>query len=235
MEVPDAISVERWIGVDRGQNNIAVAALPKGFGKFWKGGRVKQLRRQFQRTRRKLQSAKQFKEVKRLEQRERRIMTHINHVISKQLVKFAKDFGMGLRFEDLSGCRKTMKQKKKTKSDAANNRDAWAFYQLEMMTRYKAIRSGVPVESIPAPYTSKSDHRNGVLGVRNGDWFRGYDGYRCNADWNASQNIGQWLGFSCPLDLQQAAVAMAAADVEGAVDDSPLTSKTPMRVDLSLA
>ncbi len=235
MEVPDAISVERWIGVDRGQNNIAVAALPKGFGKFWKGGRVKQLRRQFQRTRRKLQSAKQFKEVKRLEQRERRIMTHINHVISKQLVKFAKDFGMGLRFEDLSGCRKTMKQKKKTKSDAANNRDAWAFYQLEMMTRYKAIRSGVPVESIPAPYTSKSDHRNGVLGVRNGDWFRGYDGYRCNADWNASQNIGQRLGFSCPLDLQQAAVAMAAADVEGAVDDSPLTSKTPMRVDLSLA
>jgi IS605 OrfB family transposase len=235
MDVPDAGEVKGWIGVDRGQNNIAVAALPKGFGKFWKGGRVKQLRRQFQRTRGKLQNAKQLKEVKRLEQRERRIMTHINHVVSKQLVQFALDFGMGLRFEDLSGCRQTMKQKKKTKSDAANNRDSWAFYQLELFTRYKAIRAGVPVESVPAPYTSKSDHRNGVLGVRNGDWFRGFDGYRCNADWNASQNIGQWLGFSCPLSLQKAVVAMATVDAEGAVNDSPLTSEASMRVDLSPA
>ncbi|MCV3215087.1 RNA-guided endonuclease TnpB family protein [Plectonema radiosum NIES-515] len=225
MQVAEPQSVKGWIGVDRGQNNIAVAALPKGFGKFWKGARVKQLRRQFQRTRCQLQSAKQQSQVKRLEQRERRIMTHINHVISKQLVQFALDFGMGLRFEDLFGCRKTMRQNKKTKSDAANNRDTWAFYQLELFARYKAIRAGIPVESVPAPYTSKSDHRNGVLGVRNGDWFRGYDGYRCNADYNASQNIGQWLGFSCPLSLQKALVAMARVDAEGAVNDSPLTSE----------
>jgi IS605 OrfB family transposase len=220
-EVPDAADATGWIGVDRGQNNIAVASLPKSFGKFWKGGRVKALRRQFQRTRCSLQKAKQLKEVKRLEQRERRIMTHINHVISKELVQFALDFGMGLRFEDLSGCRQTMKQRKKTKSYAANNRDSWAFYQLEIFTRYKAIRAGVPVESVPAPYTSKSDHRNGVIGKRNGDWFRGMNGYRCNADWNASQNIGQWLGFSCPLHLQEVLAAMAMADTEGEVNDSP--------------
>jgi putative transposase len=235
MEVPDAMRVDRWIGVDRGQNNIAVAALPKGFGKFWKGGRVRGLRRQFQRTRRKLQEAKQLKEVKRLEQRERRIMTHINHVISKELVQFAKDFGMGLRFEDLSGIRQTSKQRKKTKSDAGNNRDSWAFYQLEIFTRYKAIRAGVPVQSVPAPHTSKSDHRNGVLGKRNGDWFKGFDGYRCNADWNASQNIGQWLGFSCPLSLQSAVAAMVMADAEGAVNDSPLSSEASKRADLSPA
>jgi IS605 OrfB family transposase len=222
MEVPDAVRVKGWIGVDRGQNNIAVAALPKSFGKFWKGGRVKDLRRQFQQTRKQLQQAKQFKEVKRVEQRERRIMTHINHVISKELVQFAADFGMGLRFEDLSGCRQTMKQRKKIKSDAANNRDSWAFYQLELFTRYKAIRAGVPVESVPAPYTSKSDHRNGVIGKRNGDWFRGFDGYHCNADWNASQNIGQWVGFSSPLHLQKILAAMAMVDTEGGVDDSPL-------------
>ncbi|MEA5568049.1 MULTISPECIES: transposase [unclassified Anabaena] len=222
MQVAVPQLVKGWMGVDRGQTNIAVAALPNGFGKFWRGGRVKALRRQFQRTRRKLQQAKQLKEVKRLEQRERRIMTHINHVISKQLVQFASDFGMGLRFEDLSGCRQTMKQKQKTKSDAANNRDTWAFYQLELFTRYKAIRAGVPVESIPAPYTSKTDHRNGVLGVRNGNWFRGYDGYRCNADFNAASNIGQWIGFSCPLGLQEAVSAMGTVDAEGGVNDSPL-------------
>jgi IS605 OrfB family transposase len=222
MDVPDAGDVKGWIGVDRGQNNIAVAALPKSFGKFWKGGRVKQLRRQFQKTRKQLQQAKQLKEVKRLEQRERRIMTQINHVISKELVQFALAFEMGLRFEDLSGCRQTMRQRKKTKSDAANNRDSWAFYQLEVFTRYKAIRAGVPVQSVPAHYTSKSDHRNGVIGKRNGDWFRGFDGYRCNADWNASQNIGQWIGFSCPLHLQEVIAVMATTDTEGGVNDSPL-------------
>lgn len=232
MQVADAVNVTRWIGVDRGQNNIAVAALPNGFGKFWKGGRVKGLRRQFQRTRKALQEAKKLKVVKRLEQRESRIMTHINHVISKEIVQFAKDFGMGLRFEDLTGIRQTSKQRKKTKSDAANNRDSWAFYQLELFTRYKAIREGVPVESVPAPYTSKSDNRNGVLGKRNRHWFKGFDGYRCNSDWNASQNIGQWLGFSCPLDLQKVLSVMGKIDLEGERHDTALTERESNRTGL---
>lgn len=232
MQVADAVNVTRWIGVDRGQNNIAVAALPNGFGKFWKGGRVKGLRRQFQRTRKALQEAKKIKVVKRLEQRESRIMTHINHVISKEIVQFAKDFGIGLRFEDLTGIRQTSKQRKKTKSDAANNRDSWAFYQLELFTRYKAIREGVPVESVPAPYTSKSDNRNGVLGKRNGHWFKGFDGYRCNSDWNASQNIGQWVGFSCPLDLQKVLSVMGKIDLEGERHDTALTERESNRTGL---
>ncbi|MEB3124388.1 MAG: hypothetical protein VKL00_01880 [Synechococcales bacterium] len=39
------------------------------------------------------------------------------------------------------------------------------------------MRAGVPVQSVP--YTSKSDHRNGVIGKRHGDWFKGFDGYGC--------------------------------------------------------
>ncbi len=209
MDVPDAYEPVDWIGVDRGQNNIAVAALPNSFGKFWSGKQVKALRKHSQQLRKLLQRANKLRKIKDIERRERRIMTHINHVISKQLVRLASDYGMGLRFEDLSGIRATSKQRKKTKSDASKNRGTpnvgghggcWAFYQLEQFTRYKAIRGGVPVESVPAPYTSKSDHRHGVIGKRVKHTFTGYDGYRCNADWNASQNIGQWLGFSCPLD-----------------------------------
>jgi hypothetical protein len=33
MQVADAFEVKGWIGVDRGQNNIAVASLNHGFGK----------------------------------------------------------------------------------------------------------------------------------------------------------------------------------------------------------
>lgn len=50
---------------------------------------------------------------------------------------------------------------------------------------------------------------------------KSFDGYRCHADWNASQNIGQWVGFSCPLNLKEVVAAMAMADTEGRVNDSP--------------
>ena len=222
MDVPDAQQVKNCIGVDRGQNRIAVASLPKSFGKFWDGGQIKHLRRRYQGIRKALQKAKKRKVIKRLESKERRIMTYINHCISKQLVKLAKDYEMGLRFEDLSGIRQTSKQSKKVKSDAGNNRDSWGYYQLEQFTRYKAIGAGVRVESIPAPYTSKSDHRNGVIGKRNRHWFKGFDGYNCDADWNASQNIGQWLNFSCPLDLQKAVSVMDADGLGDGVNGNPL-------------
>jgi hypothetical protein len=47
----------------------------------------------------------------------------------------------------------------------------------------------------------------------------------CNADWNAAQNIGQWIGFACPLDLQKAVAVMAMADPGDGVNDSPLTGE----------
>ncbi len=221
MEVPDAETVKNWIGVDRGQNQIAVASLPNRFGKFWNGRQIKHLRRRYQKLRKQLQKANKRKVIKRLESKERRIITYINHCISQQLVQFAKDYGMGLRFEDLSKIRQTSKQSKKVRSDAGNSRHTWSYFQLETLTRYKAIKNGVPFELIPAPYTSKSDHRNGVIGKRNGHFFRGFDGYQCNSDWNASQNIGQWLGFSCPLDLEKTVSVMDADGLKDGVNGSP--------------
>jgi IS605 OrfB family transposase len=199
--------------------------LKEGGGYQDLSGRVKSLRRRFQKLRKELQEAQKTRKVKQLERRERRMMTQINHEISKQLVQFAKDFGMGLRLEDLSGIRQNSKQRKKTKSDAGNNRDYWAYSQLEKFTMYKAIREGVPFEKIFPAYTSKSDHRNGMIGKRVKHWFTGHDGYCCNADWNAAQNIGQWVGFACPLDLQKAVAVMAMADPGDGVNDSPLTGE----------
>lgn len=94
------------------------------------------------------------------------------------------------------------------------------------------FKGRMKVESYPAPYTSKSDHRNGVLGKRNGHWFKGFDGYRCNADWNASQNIGQWVGFSCPLDLQKVLSVMGKTDLEGERHDTALTRRESNRTGL---
>ncbi|MGD1701873.1 hypothetical protein [Dapis sp. BLCC M229] len=57
-----------------------------------------------------------------------------------------------------------------------------------------------------------SYHRHGVIGKRVKHTFRGFNGYTCNADWNASQHIGQWLGFSCPLNLDKVVSVMDTDD-----------------------
>ena len=113
-----------------------------------KCGQIKHLRRRYQKLRKQLQKANKRKVIKRLESKERRIITYINHCISKQLVQFAKDYGMGLRFEDLPKIRQTLKQSQLVRSDARNNRHAWSYFQLETLTRYKAIKNGVPFQRI---------------------------------------------------------------------------------------
>jgi len=229
LDVPEPQPIQGWIGVDRGQNVIATASLPSGMAKFWHGGPVKQLRRKWANVRRDLQSAKKHKTVKRLESKERRMMTHINHVISKQIVQFAKEYGYGLCFEDLSGIRHTSKQRKKTKSDAGNNRDQWAFYQLEQFTLYKAIKEGVAFKKRPAAYTSKTCCKCGVIGKRRKHNFLCVNPH-CNAqhhsDWGASQNIGQWDGKTCSLEFQKSLTVMVLDIQESGVNDGPLNLVT---------
>ncbi|MBE9167417.1 transposase [Pleurocapsales cyanobacterium LEGE 06147] len=224
-EVPDSDEPQGWIGVDRGQNNIAVASLPSGMAKFWNGRQIKHLRRRAAKLRKSLQKAKKLKTVKRLESKERRLISYINHCISKQLVAFAKDFDCGLVFEDLSGIRQTSKQRKKNKSDAGENRDFWSFYQLENSCRYKSILASVPMKKRPAAYTSKSCCKCGVIGKRNKHSFVCVNP-SCNschnADWGGSQNIGQWDGFSCAVDFQKPLAVMVKGNQPNGVYDSPL-------------
>lgn len=89
----------------------------------------------------------------------------------------------------------------KNKSDAGENRDRWAYFQLGQFIEYKVAKRGRQTHIRPAPYTSKSDHRNGILGKRDKHQFIGFDGYQCNADWNAGFNLSLWDGFACPLGL----------------------------------
>ncbi len=238
MDVPDANQVNghltglrkpqtpcphQWIGADRGQNHLCVASLPDGMAKFWTFGNIRQIRRKYQKQRKSLQKAKKFKTLKRLESKERRTITHINHIISKQLVQLAVDYDCGIRLEDLSNIRKTSKQRKKNKSDAGQNRDFWCYHQLENFVFYKAQLAGIPVEKVPAAFTSKSCSKCGSINNRN------KHSYRCkrcharhHADWGASQNIGKWLGLSCSLVLEKGAPVMDASVQESGAYEAPL-------------
>lgn len=222
MDVPDAEETGNWIGVDRGQNIPAVAALPNGRGVFFKANRIKHIRKQYQLRRKKLQKAGKHRAVKKLESRERRIVTHINHCISKQIVSLAKRNSCGIRMEDLSGIRQTIKQRKKTKSDATKNRDFWPFYQLELFTKYKAQLDVVAFEKIPAPYTSKTHFDCGHIGVRNGfDFYCSHCNKHEHADLNAGRNIGGWSGMFCAVDPSKWLPVISNHGLPHAVYDSP--------------
>ena len=45
MEVPDAKDTQGWIGIDRGQNVIAVGSTPAGMPKFWRFAQIRQVRK----------------------------------------------------------------------------------------------------------------------------------------------------------------------------------------------
>jgi len=222
MEVPVAENRGGWVGVDRGQNHLAVASTPGGLARFWTRGIVRQARRHYAAKRRRLQKAGKHKTITRLEHKEARLVRHVNHVISKQLVHFAKDHGCGIRLEELCGIRATATQRKDTKSQADKNRDYWPYYDLETKVAYKAALAGVPVDKVPAAYTSKSCSRCGAIGQRERHAFRcPRCGYRGHADHNASRNVGRWVGLSCPVMLEKGGAAMASVVSPGAVDDSP--------------
>lgn len=200
-EVPELQSNNR-VGVDRGQNNLAVAATPRGFALFFKGKEVKHRRRKFQSKRQELQKAGKYRAVKKLQRSETRWMSEINHTISHRIAEFADKHDADVVLEDLSGCRQTMKQSQKSRSDAGDSRHTWAYYDLELKIAYKLNLLGRSVHIRPAAYTSKTSSYDGRLGKRDGHWFHAPSGQRVNADWNAARNIAMWDGRTCSLDLQ---------------------------------
>jgi len=196
-EVPRPTETPRLVGVDRGQNHLAVAVTPEGRSLFLSFGWVRHIRRRYAAKRRRLQQKGKHKTLKRLEQKESRTIRHINHIISKKLVAFAKEHGCGIRMEDLSGIRQS-KQRQSTKAKADLNRDFWPYYDLESKTAYKALGAGVAFEKVPAAYTSKTCRRCGAIGVRHRHSFRCKRcGYQGHADHNAGSNLANWLGLSC--------------------------------------
>ena len=221
VDVPQQQTQKR-IGCDRGQNNLAVVAPEKGFGKFFNGQEIKHRRRRFQNRRESLQKAKKFRALKRWDKKERRWMEAVNHTVSRRIVRFAEFHEADVVIEDLEGCRQTMKQKKVNRSDAGESRQNWAYFSLEMKLNYKLALLGKQMIKRPAPYTSKSCSTCGTIGSRQRHDFNCPRGHYHNSDLNAAHNLAQWDGFSCSLDLQRVAPAMGSTDSKnGQFGDAP--------------
>jgi len=142
------------LGVDLGLKCPAVAVTETGKTKFFGNGREnKYMKRKFRSKRKKLGKAKKPQAIKKLNDKEQRWMKDKDHKISRQIVDFAIQEGVGtIRLEQLSGIRQTARTSRKNEK----NLHTWSFYRLAQYIEYKATLSGIRVEYVDPKYTSQT-------------------------------------------------------------------------------
>ncbi|MUK87856.1 IS200/IS605 family element transposase accessory protein TnpB [Ornithinibacillus sp. L9] len=179
-------SEEKEVGVDRGLKYIAVAG-DKEVGKYihFSGKHIGHIRRKYSRLRRIFMKNKNMKALKRLENKEQRIIQYWNHVISKEIVRFAKKQGASIiKIEDL----KSIRSMKKFWKRSDRNINSWAFFDLEEKLTYKAQLAELEVVKVNPFKTSQecSNCGNVVKKNRRGSLYTCSCGYKKDADVNAS-------------------------------------------------
>ena len=189
------------LGIDLGRTDIAVSSE----GDKYSGQYITKLRDHCTNLRASLQhkaakgtrsSRRRCRELqKRLSGRERRFQSHVNHVVSYQLVQKAKTNSQVIALEDLTGIRERTNELPRTKTERRKS-NSWSFYQLRSFLTYKCIKFGVKLVLVNPAYTSQTCHRclhvHPVQGksYRSGKSFRcGHCGWSGDADENGAINI----------------------------------------------
>jgi putative transposase len=171
-------TVDGWIGVDLGVENIAVTSdrplareLMTSYGAKAPDGRagrgsVKNRRTRNRELRQKLQK-RNTRSAKRLLRKrartEARFAGDVNHQISKRIVAEAERTGRGIAVEELTGIRERVRLRKPQRATHAS----WAFAQLGAFLTYKAARAGVPFVQVDPAYTSQRCTHCGHIDRRN--------------------------------------------------------------------
>ena len=223
VSMPEKEKVEpvHYIGVDLNTTgHIAVASSPST-GKVWKlGKRAEHIHKKYKNIRRKLQKQGRYGMIKRINNRESRIIRDINHKISKKITDIAASLGMGIKLERLKGIRNN-----KYARSSKYSMNSWSFYQLQKYIEYKAKLQGVLVAYIEPAYTSQMCSRCGHIGDRDGKNFKcPYCGHVENADVNASFNIALRLFGVSQSDIDR--------DMSEGSTDTP--EKAPSRTTMTL-
>ena len=141
------------MGVDLGIKCPAVSYTSDGSVKFYGNGRKnKYMRRHYKYLRKKLGKAKKPDAIKRINNKEQRIMKDIDHKISHDIIATAVAHNVKIiKLEQLQNIRST------TRTSRKNNPSlhTWSFYRLAQFIGYKAKLAGIKVEYANPAYTSQ--------------------------------------------------------------------------------
>lgn len=203
LDIPDKVKAEvvkdRVLGVDLGIKYPAYMCLSDDTYKREHIGIIDdflRIREQMQDRRRKLQHDLKFikggkgrkkktQALDRLRDKEKNFATTYNHMISKNVVEFAKKHQCEyIHLEKLT-------------KDGFNNTILrnWSYYQLQQYIEYKAEREGIKVRYIDPSYTSQTCARCGHIDKENRQTQEKFIctecGFELNADHNAAINIAR--------------------------------------------
>lgn len=187
-----------WLGVDLGICNLAVDSD----GIQHSGEQVRRLRIRTGKLRAKLQSAgtrSAKRHLKKLRRKEKAFHAHTNHVISKEVVRKAKDTGRGIALEDLEGIRDRVTVRKAQRTQL----HGWSFFQLRSFITYKGALAGVPVGVVDPRNTSRTCPECGCIDKMNRRSQSCFVCIRCgfagNADYVGARNIASRACVNVPI------------------------------------
>ncbi|MCW3095233.1 MAG: Transposase [Chthonomonadaceae bacterium] len=214
IEVPEAepISTTNHIGVDLGICTVASSTDGSHTLRF-PGDRIRKARNHHYQLRRGLQrhnTKSSRKRVRKLRDKESRIVRDYNHLISRRVIAQAQRTNSTIVLEDLEGIRKPLRgtpnaslpregfrEGVKVRKSQRRERFSWAYAQLIGFIVYKAKLAGIPVLFVPPAYTSKTCSQCHYMHDSNRvtqAWFECKEcGFCWNADDNAAINI-RFLG-----------------------------------------
>ena len=188
------------MGVDLGIKCPAVSVSDKGKVKFFGNGRKnKYIKRHYKYKRQKLMKRHKLNAVKKLEDKEQRVLKDIDHKLSREIVNYAKQNGIGtIKLETLAGIRRTTRQswknikKPKGKVKALKNElsvNSWSFYRLQQFIKYKAELAGIEVIEVNPAFTSQICPDCGKLNKAEDRTYECSCGYRGHRDVIGALNI----------------------------------------------
>jgi IS605 OrfB family transposase len=178
-----------FIGVDLGVVRLASVSTPEGVH-YFNGKAARHQREHFAKVRQRYQRHNRMDKVKAMAGKERRWMTHLNHLISKRIVEIAAGYDNPIIcFERLDGIRYRVHGSKRFNRMMSS----WAFRQLIQFVQYKAERLGIGVIFVDPRSTSRTCRKCGHSSRSNRPTQSQFRCVKCNhqdnADGNASGNI----------------------------------------------
>jgi IS605 OrfB family transposase len=206
-DAPSPQKSQGVIGVDLGRRDVAVTSEGESFS----GQQITEIRDRYSRVRASLQKKasegtrstrrRARKILQRLSGRERRFQSWVNHNVSSSLVGKAKQLGVSIAIEDLTGIRERTNEQPRNKTERRRS-NSWAFYQLRMFLDYKALGAGIEVIKVNPAYTSQICHKCLHIHPVKGKSYRSGKTFSCghchcsvDADFNGA-NVIRLLGLS---------------------------------------
>jgi len=175
------------MGVDLGIKCPAVSYCSDGSVRFYGNGRRnKYMRRHYAYLRKKLQKSKHPEAVKRINDKEQRIMKDLDHKLSRDIIETAMAHGVKvIKLEQLSNIRSTTRQSRKNN----HSLHTWSFYRLAMYIEYKAKLAGIKVLYVNPAFTSQKCPKCGSVHHADDRDYRCTCGYHTHRDLLGARNI----------------------------------------------